>query len=130
MIRMQAITRPEDHAEGAAFAHLAVQLDAAAVQLDDLLGDGQPQAGALRLPGEEVVAAVEPLEDALAIVGRTPGPLSSTSMATLRPARRACTRMRLSPPVYFTALVKRFSTTWPSRRVHVHAGSCASTFVS
>src|SRR5436190_45481 len=71
MIRMEAIgsRRRKDDAEGAALAQPAVQLDPSAVQLDDLLGDGQTEAGPFRPPGEEVVAAVEAVEDAFAIVG-------------------------------------------------------------
>src|SRR5512141_2038718 len=71
MIRMQAMgSRGREHdAEGAAFAHARVQLDPAAVQLDDLAGDGEAQPGALGLAREQVVGAVEPLEDALSILG-------------------------------------------------------------
>src|SRR3954462_1222505 len=60
--------RGKQDAEGAAFADSRVQLDAAAVRLDDLLGDGQAQPGALGLAREQVVAAVEALEDALAVL--------------------------------------------------------------
>src|SRR5438270_90503 len=56
-------------AEGGAFSLLALDLDAAAVGLDDALGDGEPQAGAFGVAGEQVVGAIEALEDALALVG-------------------------------------------------------------
>src|SRR5438552_4572211 len=61
--------RREDYAERAALSDPAVQLDAPAVQLDDLLGDGEPQAGPLGPAGEQVFGAVEPLEDPFSIVG-------------------------------------------------------------
>src|SRR5258706_8066603 len=80
MIRMRAIREWtsgcccwKQDAESAAFAELRLQLDAAAVRLDDLLGDGQPQAGALGLAREQVVAAVEALEDPLAVLGADAG---------------------------------------------------------
>src|SRR5207253_4090393 len=64
----ERLRRREDDAERAALSDLAVQLDAAAVQLDDLLGDGEPQAGPLRPAGEQVVGAVEPLEDPFSVM--------------------------------------------------------------
>src|SRR5260221_3953147 len=58
----------KDNSERAAFAELRVDLDPAAVRLDDLLADGEAQPGAFGLAGEQVVAAVEALEDAFAVL--------------------------------------------------------------
>src|SRR5947208_741512 len=53
-------------AEGGAFSLLALDLDAAAVGLDDALGDGEPEAGAFGVAGEQVVGlALEHLAAAL-----------------------------------------------------------------
>src|SRR5712671_6629055 len=54
--------------EGGADSLLALDLDAPAVRLDDALGDGEPESGALGVAREQVVGAVEALEDALALV--------------------------------------------------------------
>src|SRR4051812_23208877 len=59
-------------AEGAAFSFLALHLDAAAVRLDDPLGDGEAEARALGVAREEVVRPVEALEDALALMRPDP----------------------------------------------------------
>src|SRR5512140_5747 len=69
MIRMRAMSGGgQEDTEGAADSQLRVQLDAPAVRLHDLLGDGEAQAGALGAAGEQVVRAVEPLEDALSVL--------------------------------------------------------------
>src|SRR5438874_322734 len=75
MTRIRAISlcRRKKDAEGAAFAEAGVQLDLAAVCLDDFLGDGEAQAGALGLARKQVVAAVEALEDPLPILRADPG---------------------------------------------------------
>ena len=52
------------HLEGRALAQGRLDPDAAAVHLDDLLGDGEPEAGAALGLGVGVVDLVELLEDA------------------------------------------------------------------
>src|SRR4051794_28162412 len=56
--------------ERRALARLAVDRDAPTVCLHDALGDRQPEAGALGLPGEQVVDAVEAVEDLLSLGAR------------------------------------------------------------
>src|SRR5699024_5351106 len=53
--------------EGRSRAGPAPNLNGALVVCDDVLDDGQPQAGAARRPGPRLVHAEEPLEDALLI---------------------------------------------------------------
>ena len=55
--------------EGAAFAGLAFHPDAAAVVFDDLLADGQAEAGAFGFVGERVADLLEFLED-FRLIGR------------------------------------------------------------
>ena len=49
-------------AEHRALAHLALQVNGAAVQRHDMLDDGQPQSGTARLPGASFVHPVEPFK--------------------------------------------------------------------
>src|SRR5580692_11282110 len=63
---------PEEEGEGAAPAGRAVHLDAAAVGAHHVLHDGEADAGALLLPRQEVVDAVELLEDPLVLVAGDP----------------------------------------------------------
>src|SRR5205807_1127426 len=55
-------------AEGGAGAGTAVRVDGAAVRFAEPLGDGEAQTRPLGAAGEEVVGAVEALEDALAVL--------------------------------------------------------------
>ena len=60
--------RRQDHADTGAGAHLAGDLQGAAMQLDQRAGNGQPQAGALPRP-----LPIESLEQSLALFLRHPG---------------------------------------------------------
>src|SRR3712207_8847932 len=53
----------EPHLEGRARADLALDRDAAAVHLDDLLADGEPQAAPSGSAGAVFVHPIEPLEE-------------------------------------------------------------------
>src|SRR5207253_2826502 len=55
----------QQHAEDRSLALVRLQLDVAAVRFHQPLGDGEAQPGALGVPGEQVVGAIEALEDAL-----------------------------------------------------------------
>ena len=54
--------------EGLAGAEFAFGPDAAAVGQDDVLDDGQAEAGAARLAGARFVDAIEALEDAIEVL--------------------------------------------------------------
>ena len=58
--------------ERRALALAALRPDAAAMQLDELLADGEPEAGAVGLLGERVVEPLERLEQALEVDRRDP----------------------------------------------------------
>ena len=59
--------------EVSAVAQFAFGPDASAVGLDDVLDDGQAQAGAAGLAGAGFVNAVEALEDAVEVLGGDAG---------------------------------------------------------
>ena len=59
----------EREGEGASLAGLALNPDAPAVVFDNLLADGQPEAGAFGLVGQRVAYLLELLED-LGLIGR------------------------------------------------------------
>ena len=88
--------------------------DAAAMHLDDLLGDGEPEPGAALGLGVGAVDLMELLEDARLLFGGMPGPVSVTLTAKWPFAALAVTRT--SPAsVNLMALPTRLSSTWVRR---------------
>lgn len=83
-------------AEGrAAPVKAVVDCDRTMMDVDDALDDGEPEACARGLGAER---AVEAVEDAFALLGAMPGPLSQISMTA--PSVSASVRVRISmrPP--------------------------------
>src|SRR5262245_15273550 len=66
-------TDGELHLEGRAFSESGLHPDAAAVHLDDLLGDREAEAGAAFRLGVRVVHLMEVLEDARSVLLRNTG---------------------------------------------------------
>ena len=105
----------EGHGEGGALAHRALQRQGAAVELDDVFDDGQPQAGAAVLAGAALVHPVEPLKDAALGLRGMPMPVSDTAM-TACPSRTE-TAVWTVPPgsLYLMPLPTRLSSSSLSR---------------
>jgi hypothetical protein len=87
------------------------------MRLDDLAADGQAEAGILAERLARWPVGVEALEDAVDLLDRMPGPLSSTVTMTWRVARDSVMRMRPLPSgTKERAFSIRFVITWPSRK--------------
>ena len=82
--------------------------------LDDLAGDGKPQAG-IAAEGVAGPLGIETLEDGFQIVGGMPGPSSSTVTRATISWRRAVTVTVPPGGLKDTALSIRLRNTWPSR---------------
>jgi len=100
--------------EAATVAKLALDSDVSPHQAGELAADRQSQAGA---PGVDPgLGLLESLEDALAVDGRHPGPVSSTSTASHRAPsafRRTATPHRTEPlTVNLMALPSRLIRIW------------------
>ena len=81
----------------------------AAVRLDDALHEVEAEAAALNLPRDRLAAAIERLEDVLAILGvdAEPAILDGDARRRRCGARRRDPTQRASPP-YLMALLIRF----------------------
>src|SRR5262249_47069004 len=60
--------------DAGATANLAVELDRSAMQLDETLGQGQAEAGALEFPGERRIDLAERAEDLVEILASNTDP--------------------------------------------------------
>ena len=90
--------RHEADGEARALARLALDVDGAAHQLDQVLHDGEAQAGAAELAGAAGVDAVEALEDARrGARARCPTPSSATAISHAIAARGARSPSRARP---------------------------------
>ena len=99
---------------GAEARRVVVEHKLAAMQLHDA-GD-EAQAQAIARLGPALIEPHEALDDALAILGRMPGPRSLTVMTILPPSAAPVSAMSgsaPSPPVpYLSALSTRLLTAW------------------
>ena len=90
--------------------------DGAAVELDELLDDGQAEAEAAVAAGRSTVGLAEAIEDVRQEFGRDAGPVSVTLTSTCELTRSSAIWMRPPLGVNLTALVSRFQTTCCSGR--------------
>ena len=92
LARARGDQRQLDH-EAAAEGERALGADAAAVQLDDLLGEGEAETGAARLAGDEEVEEMRQLVGRNARPGVGDGEVElSAAVAAPSPARGAASR--------------------------------------
>ena len=102
--------------EAAALSGLALDPDPAAVQLDEALGEREPEPGAFSLLHADV-GLLELLEDPLLVVGRDPrAGVGRRTPATSPSTREVATTMLPPVGVNLTAFESRLKTTWRNRR--------------